>query len=218
MNPAKTVSDVFLSFPASETAWAAAVERRLIDAGLTVFVARDVPGGNSTDADRTWEAMAESAAVVSLARGPRETSPSFLFEVGAAMAWHKPVFVVYEGERPSDMPKYVQGGIYPAERFDDVIELISRAGPTLTERERSALVKAYVAVGVTIDQLLLEPAKSDQLVREYRRLTKARTSGERLFRELLRMRKRGQLVTTPRTKTRTKSTSLRRPATQRATA
>jgi hypothetical protein len=217
MSPGKTVSDVFLSFPQSETAWAAAVERRMLDAGLSVFVARDVPGLDADAADRTWDAMAESAAVVSLARGPRETSPSLLFEVGAAMAWNKPVYVVYAGDPPADLPKYVNDfGVFPADRIDHVIGLVRNGEPSMTERERDALVRAYKSVGVTIDQMLLEPAKSDQLVRAYRRNSKSRIPGEQLFRELLHMRKRGQLVSTARGRAKGRVARIRQAPTQRA--
>jgi len=90
-----TVSDVFLSYAQSDTAWAAVVQQKLGEAGFKVFTVAGVPSGDNAS-DLIWDALTESAALIALVRGPGGMSKSLAVEIGAAMAWQKPVYVLYE--------------------------------------------------------------------------------------------------------------------------
>jgi hypothetical protein len=189
---APNVSDVFISYAQSDTAWAAEVQRRLKEAGLRVFtVGEALPSQNLSDL--IWDALTESSALIALVRSPGAVSKYLSVEIGAAMAWQKPVYVLYQGAIPTDLPKYVeQFGVFPASSLGEVISRINEAEKLFSKDERLALGKAYVSVGVPTDQLLLQPAKIQELARAFNRATKANISGERLLREILRLRKQGK--------------------------
>ena len=187
--------DVFLSHSASDTAWAAIVARRLQDAGLNVFTGTVVGTGENW-ADSLWEALTESAAVIALVNGPRVTSSWLAFEVGAAMAWHKPVYVVYQGERPSELPKYVEGfGTFDNSELDQVIKRVVEGSQPLSDAQRTRLGEVYATIGVPTDQLMLQPAKIERLAKAFNRTAKTKLSSEQLLREILRLRKQGRLPT-----------------------
>jgi len=188
-----TVSDVFLSYAQSDTAWAAVVQQKLGEAGFKVFTVAGVPSGDNAS-DLIWDALTESAALIALVRGPGGMSKSLAVEIGAAMAWQKPVYVLYEGDKPPELPKYAERfGVFRASDIEKLIRQIDQVGRPLSEHERAALVGTYVSVGVPTDQLLLQPAKFQQLADSFNKTTRARISGERLLREIVRLRKQGKL-------------------------
>ena len=186
------VTDVFLSCSQSETAWAAEVQLRFGEAGLKVFTDYGADAGNGLDG-LIWDALVESSALIALVRSPRGMSAMLSFEIGAAMTWQKPVYVLYEGDRPTGLPKYAERfGMFPAREIDKIVRLVvGERG--FSDQEHRALERAYVAVGVPVDTLLEDTAKVEQLERNFKSATKTYASGERLLRELLRMRKQGKL-------------------------
>src|ERR1700723_1183292 len=96
--------DVFLSYnPINDIGWAADVQAALERKGLVVYNIANTEPGEDVSAS-TWDAMAESAAMVALISQPRSESPNLLFEVGASMTWEKPVYVLYKGKRPVGLP------------------------------------------------------------------------------------------------------------------
>jgi hypothetical protein len=184
-------TDVFISCSPSETAWAAEVQRRFQEGGLKVFTNY---GADGNDLDGLiWDALVESAAVIALVRSPRGMSNVLSFEIGAAMIWQKPVYVLYEGDRPTGLPKYAERfGMFPAWEVEKVVRIV--AGERgFSDDEHRALVQAYLAVGAPVDGLLEDSGKVEQLERNFRSTMKSAASGERLLREILRLRKQGKL-------------------------
>jgi hypothetical protein len=64
----------------------------------------------------------------------------------------------------------------------------------LTDEDRSYLTELYADMGVSVDQLILNPRQLGELVKKYNRSRGKDLAGERLLSELLRMRKQGKLV------------------------
>ncbi|HEX4792824.1 MAG TPA: toll/interleukin-1 receptor domain-containing protein [Humisphaera sp.] len=193
MSARKPVYDVFLSYAQQDVAWAAEVERTFADAGLVAYnIAKTAPGEHV--ADTVWDALAESAALVALVSSTGSLSPNLSFEVGAAMAWSKPAYALYKGAPPEGLPRYVQNnGIFPASQLQHVVGLVRNSELALSDRERQVLVKTYDSLGTPVVGLLDEPSKVDQLTRRFNRASKSKISGERLLRELLRLRKSGNI-------------------------
>lgn len=138
--------------------------------------------------------MAESAALVLVI--PREgvTSSNTAVELGAAMAWHKPIFVVSSGngnvKPPACLSEYK---VYPVSRIDDVAQSIRQSLRALSEPEAAVLRDVYIKLGIPTDKLLTDPASLDELARTFNSRSKVKFAGERLVRELLRLRKSGQI-------------------------
>lgn len=191
MSARKPVYDVFLSYAQPDVAWAAEVERAFADAGLVAYnIARTSPGEHVVDT--LWDALAESAALVALISSTGSRSSNLSFEIGAAMAWSKPVYVLYKGDRPEGLPRYVQSnGIFAADQLHHVVDLVRRSELALSDKQRQVLVKTYDSLGTPVDGLLVDPSKADQLTRRFNRASKSKVSSERLLRELLRLRKSG---------------------------
>lgn len=191
MSTRKPVYDVFLSHAQAEVAWAVEVEREFTDAGLVVFRVASISAGTNIQ-DALWEALSESSAMVALVSATGVLPPSFSFELGAAMSWQKPVYVLYKNERPHHLPSYVeQFGVFPADQIDRMRDLVAKGARDLSEVQRRALIDTYTSFGVPLDELLENAAVADQFVRQFNRLSGTRMSGERILRELLRLRKRG---------------------------
>jgi len=188
-----TSYDVFLSYSLAEKPVAEFVERALREAGLDVFdLARVEPGSSVQDV--LWQAMAESAALVVVI--PRERAPASntAVELGAAMAWHKPIYVVYSGRGNVRLPAYLsEYHAYPLTRIDDVAQSIRRSLHELSEEELAVLRDVYSELGIPADRLLSEPASLDRLARMFNARSNVRFTGERLVQELLRLRKAGLL-------------------------
>jgi len=188
-----TIYDVFLSYPLTEKPVAELIERGLQEAGLDVFNPARVESGSSVQ-DVLWQALAESAAFVVVISREGVTSSSTAVELGAAMAWHKPIFVVSSGNGNTRLPAYLSGyPIYPLSRIEDVAQSIQRSMHALSEAEISLLQDAYHKCKIPTDKLLLEPASLDKLARTFNARSKVTYSGERLVQELLRLRKAGLL-------------------------
>jgi hypothetical protein len=193
MSVHSTIYDVFLSYPLTEKPVAELIERGLQGAGLDVFNPARMETGSSVQ-DVLWRALAESAAFVVVI--PREgvTSSSTAVELGAAMAWHKPIFVISSGNGNARLPAYLSGyQVYPLSRIEDVAQSIQQSLHTLSEEEVSLLHEVYHKCGIPTDKLLFEPASLDKFARTFNARSKVSQSGERLVQELLRLRKAGLL-------------------------
>jgi hypothetical protein len=191
MSVRSPIYDVFLSHTQADVAWATEIERKFMDAGLSVFRLGGSATGESIS-DSLWDALAESSSFVALVASAGIQAPSFGFEVGAAMAWRKPVYVLFKGARPSTLPAYVEKyGIFPASQVDRVVRLVSRESIPLPEEQQQLLMQAYEALGVPVDRLQSQPANVEKLTRQFNRASKSNKSGERLLREILRLRKQG---------------------------
>jgi len=186
--------DVFLSYnPINDVGWAADVQSHLENKGLVVYnIANTGPGEDVSDS--TWDAMAESAALVALISYPRSESPNLLFEVGASMTWEKPVYVLYKGERPMGLPSYIADArIMPELRIDTLVQRVVENAAPLAGDQHALLKKLYLSFGIPLDQLLSESASAEQLTRRFNKAAHAHLSSALLLRELLRLGKGGKL-------------------------
>ena len=145
--------------------------------------------------DDLWEGMANSEVVVVVAPSEPVLASSQAVEVGAALAWQKPIYVVRSGDPTDGVPSYLQEmPSYPLSRLDDPIRSTRDAlKPTLSEHECAALVAVYQELGVPADRLVTDPALLDALAKKFNDRHKTHLSGEHLALELLRLRKSGGL-------------------------
>jgi hypothetical protein len=188
-----TTYDVFLSYPITEAALADQVTRALQQAGLDVFCQDRFDVGEACQ-DVLWRAVAESAALIMIVPSEGPLPSSVAFEVGAFKAWRKPIYILQAAEGCIRLPVYLADcPVYPLSRVNDVVESIKRGLSSLTEDDRVALANIYSRLGMPVDQLLTNPAAIDGLSSEFHAKRGKMVSGERLVRELLTLRKRGNL-------------------------
>jgi hypothetical protein len=160
---------------------------------LDVFNPAKVESGSSVQ-DVVWQAMAESAALVVVISPEGVTSSNTAVELGAAMAWHKPIFVVSSGNGNVKLPAYLSGyQLYPVSRIDDVAQSIRQSRHALSEQHVAVLRDVYTKLGIPTDRLLNDPASLDRLAKTFNARSNVKVAGERLAQELLRLRKAGQL-------------------------
>ena len=184
--------DVFLSYSLADGQVAEPVERALMEVGLGISNPKAEPGALAREA--IWKALAESDVVVVIVN-PQRTLPAAIgLEVGAAMAWHKPVYVVHTEARSlgtavplGDFP------VYPLSRIDDMVQAIRDGLQPLSMEDRSLLSSVYAELGIPTDKLLGRPALIDDLASAFHKRSGKRVSGERLLQELVRLRKSGNL-------------------------
>ena len=86
---------------------------------MRVFTDAEVVPGESVE-NAIWEAMSESQALVAIIP---ETDPSawIAFELGAAIAWNKPIYAVASNPATARLPVGLQGiMIYPPSRIEEI--------------------------------------------------------------------------------------------------
>jgi len=191
--------DVFLSHSVRDAALATVVKQHLEEAGLAVFGVSGfdlaIGGEPGTEwADAVWEALVESSALVALLTPAHRDSPALGVEVGGAWVRQKPIYILLEGDGPTELPPYLRRfQVYPLSELSNVILAIAKAAKPLARRQQEALTEAYERTGVPVDRLLTEPAAVAKLAQAFREMSGVAYSGERLVRELLRIRKQGNL-------------------------
>ena len=191
--------DVFLSYAAADRDTAELVADSLHNAGLDVFNPRSVATADDLS-DIFWKALAESAALVVVVSPERAPASSIGVEIGAAAAWHKPIFIVHTSTGSIQFPSYLmQYKTYPLSRIDDVALEIRRGLEVLSDDEKRKLIQAYSELGIPADRLLGEPSSIEKLARAFRSSALREVPGERLMRELINLRKRGLLPTKRKT-------------------
>lgn len=190
--PTKTY-DVFLSYSVTEAATAKLVERALAEAGLDVFVPSKAETGERVQ-DALWRALAESAAVVVILSPDRAPASSTAVELGGAIAWRKAIHLVQPESARAHLPAYLsEYPVYPVSRIDDLVRSVMRALEPLSQEDRDGLCEIYEELGIPADRLLKEPSAVDRLARAFRSRRHKQMPGERLVRELIRLRKAGNL-------------------------
>ena len=75
----------------------------------------------------------------------------------------------------------------------DVEKALGQTLAELSDEDRSILAKIFRTIGVSVDQLALDPKHLQELVKRFNARTHRNVPGERLLSELLRMRKLGWL-------------------------
>ena len=188
----KSTYDVFLSYASDLRGQARVIIKKFAAAKLTVFAPSEIgPGYNIVE--ETWQALAESWAVVVLIK-PGTMPPLAAIEIGAASAWQKPVYILTEGKGEYHLPVYIlKYAVFKISEIGKVIELISNGLNPLNDEQREALVEGYVRLHVPTDRLHREPASIERLRTILRRESGVSIPGERIMQELLRLRKRGKL-------------------------
>jgi hypothetical protein len=200
--------DVFISHSPTDAKLATEVASACRAGGLdAIAYAELLPGENASDA--VWEAVAESRALLAIL-SPSGPTPSMAIELGAARAWNKPIFAVVTDPSLARLPPGLSGiRLYTFGRIEDVIRAIKSTAQDLSQDDRSLLRKLYTEIGVSVDQLALDPRHLEELVKRFNSATGKAAPGERLLSELLRMRKQGKLM---------KARSADRPKPRRGTA
>ncbi len=145
----------------------------------------------------------ESDAIVVILDPSRPLPSNTGVEIGAAMARHKPLYVVYARTTPSyatlepnepAIPQFMRHiPSYSIANVDDLVHSIKRGLKSLSDEERTILASVYSDLKVPSDQLLQEPAAIDELALEFKKRSNRVIPGERLVQELIRLRKSGKL-------------------------
>ncbi len=193
MKKKSSVVDVFLSTPASSKRESEQVAESLARAGWNVFrTERDVVGDFR---DSVRSAIAEAGAVVFVLDRDSMTSPAMMFELGAAFGWNKSVFPVLVGVHPQTLPSLLRDQpLFDIARLSSLIDAIKAIAEPFTPDEQTRLALLYSKSPYSLDELLQRPGLAAQLVRSFNSgPTRPRASGERVLRELLRLRKLGKL-------------------------
>jgi hypothetical protein len=148
---------------------------------------------------KNWEAelrkaIVESDAFVMIVDPSQPVSPNSTFELGAAIALHKPVFVVQANDKNGTVPGFLQHyTIFPLTEIDHLAESIKEVCEPLSPDERAALIAVYQETGLPSDRLLSDPLAIEELSDRFRETTGRRVLTKHLVSELLRLRKAGEL-------------------------
>jgi hypothetical protein len=193
MSIASEAYDVFLSYSLHDAGVAAVVRQALTEGGLDVFTSDRLKSGEDWG-EQIQNALVVSQALVIVVSRPSELPPSMLVELGAAIAWKKPVFVLLDGISRSQLPTFLQSfNIHPISKLPQVIAEILRPTSPFTESERQALSELYSSLGIPVDRLLTDSASLTSLAERFNESVGANWSAERLAQELLILRKRAAL-------------------------
>lgn len=184
--------DVFLSCSLADWQTAELVERTLAEAGFGVSNPKVDPGANQQDVLR--KALAESDAIVVIINPQHPLPANVGVELGAAMAWDKPGYVIHTETSSISPPAFLAHfPVYPVSRIDDMVQAIRNGLQPFSDEDRSVLSSVYAQLGIPIDKLLGKPALIEKLAGAFSKQSDKRVSGERLVQELVRLRKSGKL-------------------------
>jgi hypothetical protein len=140
------------------------------------------------------EALAESNAVIILLTRSTLQSSNIAFEVGFAMAWNKPVYVLFEGVSEQEIPAYLRDfHLAMLSELGRVVEDIAASRKPLSDEDREVLAQVYQDTGIPTDQLLRQPHSLHELSARYNEISNSTVPAERLVQELIRLRKQGRL-------------------------
>ena len=192
MVKSNTTYDVFISHSRRDAELAAEIARTLRSYDLNVFTDNEIELGERIE-DTLWDAIAESQAFVTVV-GENEPSASVTFELGAAMAWNKPVYAIASNPSSLRLPAALQGSvIYTPSRVEEIAQEIKRSLVSLSDSEKTVLIDEYHRIGVPIDQLFLQPTYLSRLTKQFTKRTKRQITSEELVRILITLRKKGAL-------------------------
>lgn len=119
---ASPVYDVFLTHGQHDTGVGRIVRDALRSEGLGVFTASKEFRLGDPIAQKMREAMAKSSAVVILLTRSTLNSQYVAFEVGAAIGLGQPIFVLYDGIAPSEIPAFLKRfPTFPLSGLDQVV-------------------------------------------------------------------------------------------------
>jgi hypothetical protein len=185
--------DIFLTHAAADAGLAALVIRQFEAADCGVFSQQALEVGDDFWRRMIYELVDCNAVIILLTKSSLSL-PNIAVEVGAALAWDKPIFVLYDGISISDVPEYLQQfAVCPVADLRGVIGQVRQLRQPLTDQQRASLVAIYQEQRNSVDQLLIAPIRLRALADEFRRREAMPVSGKKLVQELIRLRKRGEL-------------------------
>lgn len=188
-----TIYDVFITHGSRDRGIADLVGRALTDAGLEVYAIHESQPDEDELSEMRTELAGCSAFVVILTQSTVK-SPNVAFEIGMALAWNKPVFVLFDGISKSDISQYLRGyRVASVSKLSQVVRDIKKVHEPFSESGRETLTDVYCDIGVATDRLLGQPLLVRELAEEYNKRTKSTLGGEKLVQELIRLRKQGKL-------------------------
>lgn len=185
--------DVFVSHSTRDREFAADVAHRLAAEGLQPFY--DASVGIGEDVSKAiWDALAECRAFIVIVSPDSSPDAMGTVELGAAIAWHKPIFVLLNGPASIHLPEALQQfQAYPRNRVDEVLAHIRQTFEPITDEDRELLAEIYSNIDVTADRLSQSPRELQELVNRFNAGANKQLSGSRILSELLRMRKQSKL-------------------------
>jgi hypothetical protein len=193
MATATPTYDVFLSHSSRDREFAVDIAERLKADGLQPFYDASVPLGKEVS-KAIWEALAECHAFIVIVSPDSTPDAMGMVELGAATAWHKPIFVILNGPASSRLPAALQTyQAFPRNRLDEALNQIRRNLEPFTDEDREKLAKIYSELNVSADRYGQSPRELQDLVKKFNARNKKQVSGTRLLSELLRMRKQSKL-------------------------
>jgi hypothetical protein len=193
MSPRSSPFDVFFSHSLVDTFVADSVNQRFQDAGVRVFATRDMNPENRYN-DESRSILRECVAFVILLTPPRLLSQEVPFELGAALIRRTPLYLLLDGLEPDELPAFLSRQLaFPLARLSEVIQAIVALKKAFTDEQRQALKSVYQHAFYNVDQLSKDTGAADELAREWEVATGQSITPDALVRELLRMRKRGEL-------------------------
>lgn len=183
---------VYLTFSPHDSAAAKLLKKDLASQGVVVeflnqSTKQELP-------NRTRELIAQSEAVIVLATSASLQTTDLAFEVGAAQAWDKPIYVVAKGITISALPDYLKEfRVYPVKDVKKLAARIHQEMLDLSEEEREWLIDWYQNQKVSIVDLIDSDTDEKALANEFQRKWRRNASGDRLMGELLRLHLQRQL-------------------------
>lgn len=189
----KPIYDVFLSFNQRDKGLAKFVVDALEDQGVHVFGVDNLqPGVSINKAIRN--SLVECSSVIVLATPSSIESQHLAFEVGMALGWSKPIFVLYDGISLPEIPPFLrQYQFCPVTQIADVAQTIVRSRSALADAEKDTLLSLYSQRAIPVDSLISNPSLLGELTDDFNAQTGLQVQGERIARTLMVLRKSGRL-------------------------
>ena len=169
------------------------VRQKIEDAGISVFDASR-EGEPGAMWDNVRKAIADSEAVIIVISRNSALSSSLGIEIGAAIAWQKPVYVVLPQKEQEDVPELLRGlRSYTVDSLSELIDAIIEARSDLTNEETEWLKDWYEQRKVPLDRIVRDPESIALLTTSFHERFERQLDAQKLLLALLRLRKRGEL-------------------------
>jgi hypothetical protein len=110
--------------------------------------------------------------------------------------WEKAIYLLLDRLTPKEVPSFLktyESKTFDVKKLENLIPSIKASVEPLSEHDRDLLAKTYLDLGIDPEQLSFEPSSLDLLTERFNARSDAQISSERLFRELVRLRKQRKL-------------------------